>query len=301
VITVEIDPFEGDHIRHHDELFSTAFPPGDTLLNKTYLTWLYRENPFGPARMVRAIDAGRWIGFMAMIPLVLVRRRVQVAGYCVVNVVVDPKYRGHNIFGRMIASAIELVLSEQAVLVGYPNDMALKAWERSGMHFQTPLRPYLALPTLPVKGVRARRIMDVESVTPSLVLLEQQAAEGDVWRPLLNADFVRWRYLQHPVKSYGAHQIEVGSTPAGFMISRRIRPSVNVLVGDFTLDRYAVQALRSLPFLTVALKPEVSTHELPHVLWPLPVNRRVPFFCTHYQQPFEVEDTESLGLSLSDF
>ena len=120
---------------------------------------------------------------MAMISVILVRRSAQLPGYCVVNFLVHPDFRGQNIFGRMIASAIEMVASENAVLVGYPNDMALKFWQRAAMHFQTPLRPCLVAPSLPAKGVRAREITDIESLKPSLAPFEEQALQGESWRP----------------------------------------------------------------------------------------------------------------------
>jgi GNAT superfamily N-acetyltransferase len=301
MIEITIDPFDTCHLARHDELFGIAFSPGEPLRNKAYVSWLYRENPFGLARMVKAVEAGRWVGFMAMIPLLLVRRDVQVPGYCVVNVVVHPSYRGQNIFGRMIASAIQLTSSEHAVLVGYPNNMALKSWQRAGMHFQTPLKLFLAVPTLPVKVVHIREIVDIDTLKPSLVLLREQALQGERWSPFLSADYVRWRYLQHPVHTYRVQQVEVGGAPAGFVVSRRARARFNVLVGEFAIDRFAAQALRNLPLLTVALKPEMSTRELHRALWPLPLKKRIPFFCTHYQQRFEGRDTEALGLSMSDF
>ena len=298
---ITIDTFNTDQLHRHDELFRAAFRTGDTLINKAYLLWLYKENPFGFARMVRAIEGERWIGFMAMIPLRLVRRDAQLPCYCVVNVVVHPNYRGQNIFGRMIVSAVQLATTEDAMLVGYPNDMALKSWQRAGMHFQTRLRPCLVAPTLPIKGVHTREINETDTLKPSLVPLQEQGLQGHRWRLFLSADYINWRYLRHPVNHYRIQQIEVGATPAGFMVSRRVRLGVNVLVGDFTIERFAVHALRNLPLLTVVFQPDVSTLELPRGLWSLPVKKRIPFFCTHYRQRLNVRDTESLGLSVSDF
>ena len=247
-MNILIYSYDIDQLLHRDELFKVAFPTGGLLLSQAYGRWLYGDNPFGLARMVKAIDLGQLIGFMAMVPLRLARRDAQVPAYNVVDVVVHPDYRGQNVFGRMIASAEQMAIAEDAILIGYPNAMAVNAWRRAGMHFQTPLRPYLVAPTLPARGLHAAEIQDSQALEPALVLLRDQALRGDDWRLSLSADYVDWRYLRHPVHRYKIQQIEVGATPAGFLVSRRVRGPVHLLVGDFTIDRFARERCAACPF-----------------------------------------------------
>lgn len=199
---IAIEAFNPSHLPHLEELFRNSFQLGDPLLNNAYIRWFYAGNPFGLAQMVIAIEGTRWIGFMAMISARLVRRDAQLPGYCVVNVVVRPDYRGRNIFGRMITAAIDLVTAESALLIGYPNAMALKAWRRAGMHFQGPLKPCFVLPTLSVKRIHAHDVKDIDALRSSINLVQEQAMHADRWSLSLSSAYIDWRYLQHPVNTY---------------------------------------------------------------------------------------------------
>ena len=51
-----------------------------------------------------------------------------------------------------------------------------------------------------------------------------------------------------------------------------------MLVSDFLIDRFAVHALRSLPLLSVVMKPDASQRTMPGSLWPLPVKKQSSSF-----------------------
>lgn len=300
-IEIQIHDFNMSQFDQLAALFGSYFQPDDKLLTKSYTDWLYGKNPFGPARMVAAVEADRWIGFMALIPVHLVRRDERLVAYYVVNVLVHPAHQGRHIFGRLITAAKKLVTDENAVLMGHPNDLALKSWQRARMHFHDVLRPSLGIPSLRARGLRAHDVDDLKQMRTVLPALTTQTAEASRWSLAVTGEYVNWRYLGHPTNTYRIQLVEVNAEPVGFLVTKKVRPGINLLVDQFMLQRYAADALGCLPWFTLSFRPKSSMREFSRSLWPLPVKKQIPFFCTYYQQPFTAGDVMNLGLSASDF
>lgn len=300
-LEVSIENYADDQLGPLFELFGSYFQPDDRLLTTAYTRWLYAGNPFGLARMVKVTEGERWVGFMAMIPVELFRRGERLRAYYVVNVLVHPEFLGKHLFGRMITAAKKLVTEENAVLIGHPNEMALKSWQRGRMHFHDVLKPGLVIPRLRAKGMRACDVNDIKQLQTALPLLSAQATEVQRWSLAVTSDYVSWRFLCHPSNTYRVQLLESHGVPAGFLVTRKVRLGINLLVDQFTLDRYAADALGCLPWLTISFRPKSSMLEFSGSLWSLPVKKQIPFFCTYYQQPFSAGDVMHLGLSASDF
>jgi GNAT superfamily N-acetyltransferase len=302
-IEVSIEDFNINQFDKLVALFGSYFAPDDKLLTKSYTEWLYAKNPFGLARMVKAVDvdSDRWVGFMALIPVHLIKRDASLVAYYVVNVLVHPEYHGKHIFGRLITAAKILVENEIAALMGHPNNMAMKSWQRARMHFHEPLRPNLVVPKLPAKGVRVYPLVNIEQLQPVLPALSKQALLAERWCIAVTAEYISWRYMKHPTNKYLIQLIEVNGVQAGFLVSKKVRPAIRLLVDQFMLDEHSASSFSKLPWLTVTFKTVVSAREYTEILWSLPFKKQLPFFFTHYQQPAIARDVMNLGLSASDF
>ena len=300
-IEISIEDFNSNEFDQLASLFGSHFRPDDKLLTKSYTEWLYARNPYGLARLVKAVAGNRWVGLIALIPVRLLRRDAELAAYYAVNVLVHPRYAGHCIFSRMITAAKDLVRAENAALMGHPNKLSLPFWSRSRMHFHETLKPTLVIPRFFAGGVRARDVRDVSQVMPVLQALQVQARQGERWSIAVTPEYIKWRYFGHTAYTYRLQLIEVDGASAGFVISRKVRPGVNLLVDQFMLDRHVTDGLNCLPWFTVSMKPEPSRRELAKSLWSLPIKKQFPFFFTCYQQPFSSQDVMNLGLSASDF
>ena len=55
-IGVSIEDFNSSQFEQLAALFASYFPAGDKLLSRDYTEWLYAKNPYGPAKMVKAVD-----------------------------------------------------------------------------------------------------------------------------------------------------------------------------------------------------------------------------------------------------
>ena len=283
------------------ELFSSYFQPDDRLLAATYTRWLYAENPFGPARMVRVTEGERWVGFMAMIPVELARYGKRLRTYYVVNVLVHPQFHGKHLFGRMITAAKALVTAEGTALMGHPNDMALKSWQRAHMHFHELLRPSLALPVLWGRGVSANTVKEVGQLEASASVLAEIASQSQSWCVAATVKYLDWRYLRHPSNTYVVQVLAARGVPAGVQITKRVRPGVRLLVDQFIQPQQTRAAISLLPPLTLCFWPESLTREHAGAVLSLPWKKRIPFFLTCSPDPEESASVARLGLSASDF
>jgi GNAT superfamily N-acetyltransferase len=300
-LDISIEQFDIRHFGRLAELFGSYFKLGDKLLDSTYSKWLYGQNPFGSSRMVIASDAGRWVGFMAMVPAHLFKQGTQVIVYYVVNVLVHPEFHGKHVFGRMITAAKELAQKQNTVLMGHPNDMAIKSWQRSKMHFVEPLRAGLVVPRFHPRGVEVVEVTRIDQLLPVWPMLKAQIFHADHWCLGVTGDYVAWRYLTHPVNQYRIQRVDVAGSSVGFMVTKKVRPGVSLLVDQFLVDCHTSTALACLPWLTVSFRPQTVMRELSGAIWPLPIKKQLPFFFTKCEQPANASDVMYLGLSTSDF
>ena len=283
------------------ELFGSYFKPDDRLLTATYTRWLYADNPFGLARMVRVTEGERWVGFMAMVPVQLARRGELLRAFYVVNVLVHPAFHGKHLFGRMITAAKKLAEAEGAALMGHPNDMALKSWQRARMHFHEPLRPSLAWPRPWARGLSAHAVRAAGQLQASASVLASVATQSESWRVAASPAYLDWRYLRHPSNTYGVQALTVQGAPAGVQVTKRVRPGVRLLVDQWVPPEHTRGATNRLPPLTLCFWPDSITQEMSGAVWALPWKKRIPFFFTCAPALETAAGVARLGLSASDF
>ena len=300
-LEVSIEDYADKDIEPMFELFASYFPADDRLLTSAYTRWLYAENPFGPALMVRVTEGERWVGFMAMIPVELARCGKRLRTYYAVNGLVHPQFHGQNLFGRMITAAKTLVTAEGAALMGHPNHMALKSWQRAQMHFHEPLRPSLALPMPWGRGISARTVREAVQLDASASVLENIASHSESWRVAATPEYLDWRYLRHPSSTHRVQVLEARGTPVGVQITKKVRLGVRLLVDQFVQAQQTRGAIGLLPPLTLCFWPESFTREQAGAVLPLPWKKRIPFFLTHSPDPEKSVGVARLGLSASDF
>jgi GNAT superfamily N-acetyltransferase len=295
-------PYEPEQLPQLFELLASHFPVGDRLLSATYSDWLYAQNPFGKALMVFVSESGRWVGFMAMIPVELANGVRHLKTYYVVNVLVHPKHLGKNLFGRMIDAAKLQVETEGAALMGHPNAVALKAWQRTRMVFHAPLQPWLAKPISWRGGIQSVRIKKAEELAVAADVLSSLGTLSDgMWRVSSSLAYLTWRYWAHPTTAYKLQRLDVQGSPVGIQIVKKVRPGLNLLIDHFVRPEWSHQALACLPGLTVCFKPALAGSGFDGMLWELPLKKRIPFFLTLGQEVIPSAELAQIGFSASDF
>ena len=290
------------HLELVIELGRTYYPSGHLLLKKEYLKWLYLDNPAGPATLVVAHEAEIWIGIMVLIPVILESsERLQRACYAV-NVLTHPEHRGKNLFIKMIAKARDVLSSQGIWLLGHPNVNACPGWRRQKMMFRDPLQVYAAKFKWPFFGLRERRIFS---------LLELASLPATFWKTLTERkdvhvcytpEFLAWRFLNVPGKSYKVVALEQGGEVFGLRITRGFKGPVDLLI-DFigptsVCDELLLCVRRPTLVLHSGLGSGASV--VARACWKLPVKRRFPFFVTTWTFTGPADMT-GISLSASDF
>lgn len=300
-LDVVIERFSDLDLAPLRELFATYFPPGDRLLTTEYSRWLYAENPFGRALMVKVLEAQRWVGFMAMVPVTLTKAGQDLRAYYVVNVLVHPDFYGKFLFGRMIKAAMLRVTEEQAAMLGHPNDLALKSWQRARMHFHDALRPVLALPRPWSWNCRVHTAASVDDLASLALPLKALLLESASWRVAASPEYHDWRFMRHPSTKYRIQLVEWRDELVGVQISKRVKPGVNLLIDQIVPSVALTAATGKLPFATVCFSSNMATHQKGSGKKSLPFKKRIPFFLTRPAESISAPQAAFVGFSPSDF
>ncbi len=273
-IDISLKSFEAKDMAQALALGRTYFSPEHPCLDARYLEWLYLRNPAGAALMAVATVGEKWVGMMALVPVWL---RCGVASQLVryaVNVVVDPAYRGRNIFIHLIKATREHMAEAGEWLMGHPNAVALPGWKRQKMAFCPPLRPHAVLPRLAVGSDRWEQVA-VGQLGELAALCRHNL--GSTWRIDPDPDYLRWRYFDPPHRQYVVRVLarKKAWTPH-MLVDRSFRFGVRLIV-DWTTPE-AVQSITGyLPRLVMLPKP-VSEGMTTRRLMPLNEQRSMPFF-----------------------
>jgi len=218
-------------------LAATYYPDGDPVRRADYLEWLYRRNPNGECRLALALENdGSYVGMMALIPFRMTGGGATIDTIAVVHVLVHPKYRGRNLFVRMILAVNEERQRTGEWLIGHPNESATPGWRRTRMIFRTVDDVRIRLPLLSRSrrgGPRPVRLSDA-----MLALCDFSAL--DEWRctlgsPALAVDreFLKWRFLDHPIHRYEIFGWLDGDRLLGYYVRRRFRMPMVWLAVDW--------------------------------------------------------------------
>lgn len=297
---VNIETFATYHLNKLFPLLKTYFKDNDKLVTEKYSNWLYRDNPFGQAQMVYVSLNGHWVAFMALIPVVLRRKEIEILAYYAVNALVDPKYQGQNLFSKMISETKTFVSKNNYALIGHPNKSALNMWKRARMHFQDSLRPFLAIPYINSGGTSAQRIgMEFATKVECENYLAHDLTSND-WKILVSSKYIIWRYLTHPNHRYIVQALELNGAPIGMQITRCIKPGIHLLMDQFVSVRHLQAANSQLPLITICFHVNKLVNSKNTGLFHLPLEKMLPYFFT-YEPLVAHEDVLHLNLSASDF
>lgn len=288
--------------KHENPLISlrrSYFQEGHRSLNRAYISWLYCENPFGRAKAVYLEDDNDFVAFMALIPVALQNKQATISAYYAVDVLVDPKHQGRHLFSRLISAAKAFCESRNASLIGHPNKNAILFWKRAKMSFQETLNFSMAIPYAQRRGLRARHA-DITSSSEQLSsYVRRLATERLQLRVAACADYLKWRYLNHPENSYVIQELYDRNEFCGVQIFRRLRLGVKLLTDQFVKPGIEERALSVLPPLTICLKTTKERQALGRRLLHIPTKRKLECFhtpaCRTKNQPPPI-----FGLSASD-
>ena len=249
------------------------YPPGDPYTSVAYRQWLYLDNPVGTALAVLIRQRRTLIGQAALVPLHLRIPGGQIQkGYFVVDVLTHPEFRNLRLFSLIIDAAMDHVRGEGSLLLGHPNQAALRGWQRKEMTFQPPLRPHVLRPALAWQRWLTKEA-DIMAIWPD-VERRIGTANGDP-EIVRSIDYMRWRFLRRPDKPYTvAAGVASDGAPFAFSVTVPWRHGLALLVDHWCDGRQAIRTGRP----TLALLP-AGQQSVANAIR-LPVAKEVPYFVT---------------------
>jgi len=184
---------------------------------ETRFRWLHAEGPWGPSRLAVCEANGRLVGGYAVTP-----RRGERDGRELwlgrdLDPVVHPDWRGRGLFGRLLEHAAAEPLPV-ALHYNFANPASAPGFRRHGWRDAGPIRDAawqtsvtrplsMELPLWLAGRLRPRRRSPVRELDrPAVERLlaappPPPAAPGRV-RVVRSADYLAWRYLRHPWRTY---------------------------------------------------------------------------------------------------
>jgi GNAT superfamily N-acetyltransferase len=297
-----LDAYEPGVLPTHHDLFGSYFAAQDKLLHESYLHWLYGENPHGNALMVRCVEGGKWIAFLAMIPVRLARRGQQQLAYYVVNVLVHPEHQGRHLFGRLISEALKHCRSVDAWLMGHPNAMALPSWRRARMQFRPSLDLRPVCPGMPWGWGRSIRLdsrAELQSHLGTCPVPDGWQAASSCWKPVCDAAYLAWRFLEHPIQQYQIRCVQGRQTL--LCVTRRMKPGLHLLIEAWSPSGDLRGLGLGTPLFTLAALSQQAQQASGGSVPDIRLRKTLPFFCTTFSTQVSDDYLSALSLATSDF
>jgi hypothetical protein len=204
------DPGAGDNARNTGLL--DAELPSHRFVDDRYLTWLYDENPYGPAIQRSVDDDGVRIGHYALVPQRFRGRDGVVPAAFSLNAVVRSGTQRKGLFTQM-----GLEIYEEAGAAGWQlttgvcNEKSIGAVVKyMGWKWPGPLPVRLVVPLSMASGASRRTVSrTVDAAYLASAEFEQLAAGLDSspvmqWTNSYTAEYLRWR-LACPSTTYALH------------------------------------------------------------------------------------------------
>jgi Acetyltransferase (GNAT) domain len=180
--------------------------------NEEFWDWKFERNPHGRARIYIGDDGGRIAGCYVLNPVKLHVGGTTMVGAQSVDAAVDSDYRGRHVFTDLAQTALREVVAEGIQpLFAFPTRGAFGGQVRVGYKPQLMVpkayRP-LFIPTLH-RRFGDFRLEHVKRFDERFDVFSEAKVENEV-SVQRDAEYLRWRYCDHPTQSYRTLTCERG-------------------------------------------------------------------------------------------
>jgi Acetyltransferase (GNAT) domain len=289
------------------ELSASHYPEGHPVRRADYLKWLYLDNPHGRAKLVVTLAPnGSYSGVTALVPFRAVLGSETIGTRYILNVLVHPAHRGRKLALEMATTAVAEAHEHHEWAIAHPNEASYPVFLKTNMKFRAGAKLLVRPPGV---GARVRGYHRVWQTGESASQITGYGFDllaewrRSIEHPVLLADeeFLRWRYMRHPVYSYRLYFRAEEMRVTDYFVARRFRTGV-----DLAADWQGSESWRlgppSIPSAaTLVPWPNGETLRPRFLFNPRLVKKEFRFFAT--APPGRSDDTEPwsyLTLGASD-
>jgi hypothetical protein len=195
------------------ELLKRTFP--GTSDEKTFI-WRFESSLRQSPLLVCAKDRNIVVSFNSWIPWEFVHNNNRYLGYQSGESATYEEYRGKGIWGRVLKYA-DGIAKERNIdfFFGFPSTMSYNAFYNAGYHPIGTFNYYLRLINPFVKKVAAKMDCNFDDYPPQLLY------EKNKITPVINANYLEWRYLRNP-KDYEVIRYYENNNWAVFIVRKAV-------------------------------------------------------------------------------
>lgn len=235
------------------------------------LIWKYKKNPAGIALILTKEDKENIIGFRALVPwqFIINKREQIIYQFCEAST--HPEYRGKHIFSELTKEAMKK--SGKHIFFNYPHEgNSLPAYKRSFGTMKVDEIKYMIImnriyhfPKLFRKDeeneyfVFDRSARKINKITKHkweqlLAKLPEKSLENGKIIPKRGLNFIKWRFIENPLKHYRLVLVIDSKKPVGYLIfNKRKYFKVNILTvidilktKEFNQSRDIIQIIKTI-------------------------------------------------------
>jgi GNAT superfamily N-acetyltransferase len=186
-----------------------------------YWEWKFEQNPHGAGRIWVADDEGRIAGCYIWNPVRIRLGEATFLGAQSVDAAVHPDYRRQGLFTKLARTAVDDQTTEELALVyAFPVEAAYRGQVRIGFTPKVPVaamaRPLLTTPMRRrgVDGLVVNELTEFDSRFDAF----SNSRKGWELSVQRDAEYLQWRYHDHPTREYDTLVCEENGKPCGYCV-----------------------------------------------------------------------------------
>lgn len=202
-----------------------------------YYRWKY-NTPWGSAFIATVRKDQKLVAANAMYPLRIIGGTDSVIGWQSCDTATLPEARGQGLFMQCL-HALQENLSDESIFFGFPNLNSVRGFEKLGWQRREELVGFTRF----IPGRRLNAFPNIcvsDSTLPGYDDLAARLVSAD--RPMIErcADYLRWRFFQHPLYQYEVFALSAQHGIDGYIVLREV--TFNRRTMSLIMDLLAVDA-----------------------------------------------------------
>lgn len=228
--------------------------------DSTFWKWKYENNTFGKAILHVAEKDGELLATGTLLPWKLIYNGYRINCFQNCDMVVAPKARGKGIFKKILKKRYDEASDKQADLIfSFPNEQSLPVYSKMGWYIvgKIPWMVRILRPLTVTYGMIQNKQSEKLSVPDHLSIDENKvnalhlggANHTGFLHTEVTRDYLKWRYVNHPTRSYGIIMFRMEDSVTGaavFTLSKRHKMKEMVITELLGKVEYTSQLMKKV-------------------------------------------------------